>query len=54
MPGAAEFVERFRAEPPRIETEILEHAVEVLAVQHVQQDEGPLSGTDPPHRGPVP
>src|SRR5438034_1115182 len=45
VPGAVEFAERRRAETPRIETEVLQHAVQVLAVQHVQRDKRPLSGT---------
>jgi hypothetical protein len=35
MPGAVESVKRRRGEAHRIEPEVLEHAVEVLAVQHV-------------------
>jgi len=54
VPGAVELVKSGWAEAPRIEPEAGKHAVEVLAVQHVQYDKGPLSGTDPPHRRCVP
>ena len=54
VPGAIELVKHGRVEAPRIEAEVLEHVAEVLAMQHVQHDKGPLSGTDTPHRWPVP
>ena len=54
MPGSVQLVKRRRAEAPRVEPEVPEHAAEVLAVQHVQRDEGPFSGTDPPHPRHVP
>jgi hypothetical protein len=52
--GAVEFVKRRRAEAPRIKPEVGKHAVEVLAVQHVQRNKRPRTGADPPHPGHVP
>jgi hypothetical protein len=52
--GAVEFVKHRRAEAPRIKPEVGKHAVEVLAVQHVQRDKRPPTGADPPHPGHVP
>jgi hypothetical protein len=50
VPGAGQPVQFMGVKGARVEPQPAEHIIEVLPVQYVQGDEGPLARTHPPHR----